>query len=229
MKSNNVAVSAAEVYKTYLIDGSKLEVLKDITFEVENAEFTVLSGASGSGKTTLLNIISGIDKPSSGKIIVFGNELNKQNENFLAGFRCKNIGYVFQSYNLISTLTVAENVAFPMEWLERQSGQIRNRVEELLQLLGLQNRAEHFPYQLSGGEQQRVAFARALANDPPLFLVDEPTGNLDAKTSRSVIQILQRLKGEKKTVVVATHDERIFQLADRKLHLEDGRLAKGDE
>jgi putative ABC transport system ATP-binding protein len=229
MKSNNVAVSAAEVYKTYLIDGSKLEVLKDITFEVENAEFTVLSGASGSGKTTLLNIISGIDKPSSGKIIVFGNELNKQNENFLAGFRCKNIGYVFQSYNLISTLTVAENVAFPMEWLERQSGQIRNRVEELLQLLGLQNRAEHFPYQLSGGEQQRVAFARALANDPPLFLVDEPTGNLDAKTSRSVIQILQRLKGEKKTVVVATHDERIFQLADRKLYLEDGRLAKGDE
>jgi putative ABC transport system ATP-binding protein len=229
MKSNNVAVSAAEVYKTYLIDGSKLEVLKDITFEVENAEFTVLSGASGSGKTTLLNIISGIDKPSSGKIIVFGNELNKQNENFLASFRCKNIGYVFQSYNLISTLTVAENVAFPMEWLERQSGQIRNRVEELLQLLGLQNRAEHFPYQLSGGEQQRVAFARALANDPPLFLVDEPTGNLDAKTSRSVIQILQRLKGEKKTVVVATHDERIFQLADRKLHLEDGRLAKGDE
>jgi putative ABC transport system ATP-binding protein len=229
MKTNDIAVSASLLCKTYQVGDTKIEALKDITLEVEKARFAVISGASGSGKTTLLNIIGGIDKPSSGKIVVFGNELNAQNENFLANFRCQNVGFVFQSYNLISTLTVAENIAFPMEWMNRQGAQIRRRVDELLELLGLKNRADHFPSQLSGGEQQRVAFARALANDPPLLLIDEPTGNLDAKTSQNVIQILQKLKGDGKTVIVATHDERIFRLADQKLYFEDGKLVSADE
>jgi putative ABC transport system ATP-binding protein len=195
-----------------------------VNLKIEKGEFAVICGASGSGKTTLLNIIGGIDKPTSGEIIVFGEELSLKDEDFLSDYRCNNIGFVFQAYNLVSTLTVAENVAFPMEWTRKPADNIRKRVEELMETVGLEHRADHFPFQLSGGEQQRVAFARALANDPPLLLVDEPTGNLDTKTSLKVIQMLQKLKHDGKTVIVATHDERILALAEQKLLLEDGRL-----
>ncbi len=192
------AIVASLICKTYQTGDANVEVLKDVNLNVGKGEFTVISGPSGSGKTTLLNIIGGIDKPTSGKIVVFGEDLSVKDEDFLADFRCHNIGFVFQSYNLVSTLTVAENVAFPMEWLQKQEDQIAKRVEELLETVGLQHRSEHFPFQLSGGEQQRVAFARALANDPPLLLVDEPTGNLDTKTSLKIVQILQKLKDEEK-------------------------------
>jgi len=195
-----------------------------VNLKIEKGEFAVICGASGSGKTTLLNIIGGIDKPTRGEIIVFGEELSLKDEDFLSDYRCNNIGFVFQAYNLVSTLTVAENVAFPMEWTRKPADNIRKRVEELMETVGLEHRADHFPFQLSGGEQQRVAFARALANDPPLLLVDEPTGNLDTKTSLKVIQMLQKLKHDGKTVIVATHDERILALAEQKLLLEDGRL-----
>jgi putative ABC transport system ATP-binding protein len=215
--------------KTYELTDTEIEVLKDVNLEIEKGEFTTISGPSGSGKTTLLNIMSGIDKPSSGKIFVFGIELGTKDENFLASFRCSNIGFVFQSYNLVSTLTVAENVAFPMEWLRKTGDYIQERVGELLELVGLQQRREHFPFQLSGGEQQRVAFARALANDPPLLLVDEPTGNLDLKTSLKIIEILRTQKDNGKTVIVATHDSQIFHLASQKLVLENGNLRSQDE
>jgi len=224
MKEIMTVVSASSLGKVYEANSLRVEVLKDVDFDVTEGEFTVVGGPSGSGKTTLLNIVGGIDKPTSGKIVVYGEDLGAQNEDFLAGFRCTNVGFVFQSYNLVSTLTVAENVAFPMEWARKKEQHIRGRVDELLGLVGLQNRTEHFPFQLSGGEQQRVAFARALANDPPLLLVDEPTGNLDAKTSAKIIQILSTLKEAGKTIIVATHDEHIFELAHQKLLLEDGRL-----
>jgi len=224
MKADKTVVLGSDLCKTYEIGDAKLEVLKDVNLKVGKGEFTVISGPSGSGKTTLLNIIGGIDKPTSGKIVVFGEDLSIKSEDFLASFRCNNIGFVFQSYNLVSTLTVAENIAFPMEWARKPENYIKERVEELLRVVGLQHRAEHFSFQLSGGEQQRVAFARALANDPPFLLVDEPTGNLDTKTSLKVIQILQKLKGDGKTVIVVTHDERIIQLADQKLYLEDGKM-----
>jgi putative ABC transport system ATP-binding protein len=219
-----IVVSAAFLSKTYQTSDIKVEVLKDVNLKIEKGEFAVICGASGSGKTTLLNIIGGIDKPTSGEIIVFGEELSLKDEDFLSDYRCNNIGFVFQAYNLVSTLTVAENVAFPMEWTRKPANNIRKRVEELMETVGLGHRADHFPFQLSGGEQQRVAFARALANDPPLLLVDEPTGNLDTKTSLKVIQMLQKLKHDGKTVIVATHDERILALAEQKLLLEDGRL-----
>jgi putative ABC transport system ATP-binding protein len=221
---SKVAVSASSLCKTYQIGGDVVEVLRDIDFAVEMCEFTVITGPSGSGKTTLLNIIGGIDKPTSGKIFVFEECLNDKDEDFLANFRCCNIGFVFQSYNLISTLTVAENIAFPMEWIQKPENHIRTRVEELLETVGLQHRANHFPFQLSGGEQQRVAFARALANDPPLLLVDEPTGNLDVKTSLKIVEILRKLKEDGKTIIVVTHDEGIIRLADQKLLLENGKL-----
>ena len=224
-----VIVSASSLGKVYEANGFKVEVLKDIDFEVKRGEFAVVGGPSGSGKTTLLNIIGGIDKPTSGKIVVYGEDLEARDENFLADFRCRNVGFVFQSYNLVSTLTVAENVAFPMEWARKSEEHIRGRVSELLGLVDLQQRAEHFPFQLSGGEQQRVAFARALANDPPLLLIDEPTGNLDVKTSAKIIQILSTLKESGKTIIVATHDEHISELAHQKLCLEDGRLISENE
>jgi putative ABC transport system ATP-binding protein len=224
MGKGKTVVSASFLRKTYQTRDIKVEVLKDVNLKIEKGEFTVICGASGSGKTTLLNIIGGIDKPTSGEIIVFGEELSLKDEDFLSDYRCNNVGFVFQAYNLVSTLTVAENVAFPMEWSRKAADKIRKRVEELMETVGLEHRADHFPFQLSGGEQQRVAFARALANDPPLLLVDEPTGNLDTKTSLKVIQILQKLKHDGKTVIVATHDERILALAEQKLLLEDGRL-----
>jgi len=207
-----------------MADG-KVEALLDVNLDVFSGEFMAICGASGTGKTTLLNLIGGIDKPTSGSVIVFGEDLTKKNENYLSDFRCNKVGFVFQSYNLVSTLTVAENIAFPMEWSRKTAKEIEERVSELLEKLGMRHRMNHFPAQLSGGEQQRVALARALANDPPLVLADEPTGNLDAVNAQKIIDILQMLKAKGKTVIVSTHDERIMQFADRTLCLENGTLA----
>jgi putative ABC transport system ATP-binding protein len=224
MKTSDFVVATHSLNKTYQVGDAEIEVLKGITLEVARGEFVAISGPSGSGKTTLLNIISGIDRPTNGKIIVLDQDLAVQDEDFLADFRCSHVGFVFQAYNLVSTLTVAENVAFPMEWTRKPEAAIETRVAELLETVGLQHRANHFPAQLSGGEQQRVAFARALANDPELILADEPTGNLDTKNGQKITQMLRMLKTKGKTVIVATHDPELMQLADRTVCLEDGRL-----
>jgi putative ABC transport system ATP-binding protein len=229
MKTIDSVVATHSLNKAYQVGDAEVEVLKGITLKVARGEFVAICGPSGSGKTTLLNLISGIDKPTSGQMIVLGQDLAVQDEDFLAEFRCRNVGFVFQSYNLVSTLTLAENVAFPMEWLRKPEAEIEKRVTELLETVGLQHRANHFPAQLSGGEQQRVAFARALANNPELILADEPTGNLDTKNVQKITQVLQMLKTNGKTVIVATHDPELIQLADRTMCLEDGRLASQNE
>lgn len=220
-----VAVSMRALGKTYVMGDVKVEVLKDVNLSLLSGEFVAVCGASGAGKTTLLNLISGIDKPTSGSVRVFADDLSDLSEDELSDFRCHNIGFVFQSYNLVSTLTVAENIAFPMEWARKPASEIEKRVATLLDSLGIRHRENHFPAQLSGGEQQRVALARALANDPPLVLADEPTGNLDSVNAVKIIDILAMLKAEKKTVIVSTHDERIVQLADRTFCVENGTLA----
>jgi putative ABC transport system ATP-binding protein len=222
-------INAQALGKAYQIGNEKLEVLKDVTFSILKAKFVVVSGPSGSGKTTLLNIIGGIDKPTTGKIFVNNEDLTDKDEDFLSDFRCNNVGFVFQAYNLVSTLTVAENVAFPMEWTGKPEEEIEKRITELLETVGLQNRANHFPAQLSGGEQQRVAFARALANDPQLILADEPTGNLDEKNAQKIVQVLELLKEKGKTVIVSTHELAIKELADQVLCLEEGKLAGKNE
>jgi putative ABC transport system ATP-binding protein len=221
-------VRAFDLCKVFQVGGEKVEVLRNLELDVGEGELAVVSGSSGSGKTTLLNIVGGIDRPTSGKIYVFDNDLTEKDEDWLADFRCSNVGFVFQAYNLIFTLTVAENIAFPMEWLRKPADETEKRVKDLLRDMKLESRANHFPSQLSGGEQQRVAFARALANDPPLLLIDEPTGNLDAKTSQNTIRLIQRLADNGKTMVLATHDERIFKISDKRLSLEDGKLVKLD-
>jgi putative ABC transport system ATP-binding protein len=160
--------------KTYILGTEKIDVLKNVNIQLQKGQFVTICGPSGSGKTTLLNIIGGIDQPTSGTIKVANQDLTSLNEEQLADFRCNQTGYVFQTFNLLSTLTVAENIAFPMEWVRKTSQEIEDRIQTLLETVGLQHRANHFPSQLSGGEQQRVAFARALANNPPLVLADEP-------------------------------------------------------
>lgn len=229
MSQQEIIVNAQELGKVYQIGDEKLDVLKNITFSIPKARFVVLSGASGSGKTTLLNMIGGLDKPTTGKIIVNGQDLTDQTEDELSDYRCSSVGFVFQAYNLVSTLTVAENIAFPMEWAGKSSEEVEKRVKDLLETVGLQSRANHFPSQLSGGEQQRVAFARALANDPELILADEPTGNLDDNNGQKIVQVLQLLKAKGKTVIVATHDVWIKKLADQILCLEEGKLASLNE
>jgi len=229
LKTSELAVAADSLNKTYQVGDTEVEVLKGITLKVMTGEFVAICGPSGSGKTTLLNIISGIDRSTSGKILVLSEDLTVKDEDFLADFRCNHVGFVFQSYNLVSTLTVAENIAFPLEWSRKPEEEVETRVAELLETVGLQHRANHFPSQLSGGEQQRVAFARALANDPELILADEPTGNLDTKNGQKITQILQMLKANGKTVIVATHDPDLMKLADWTACLEDGRLASQNE
>jgi putative ABC transport system ATP-binding protein len=228
-KNDGLMVNTQALEKTYELGTSKISVLKDINLEISRAKFVVICGPSGSGKTTLLNIIGGIDRPTKGKIIVAEKDLTVQDEDFLSDFRCNNVGFVFQAYNLVSTLTVAENIAFPMEWKQTPEKEVEKRVEELLKTVGLENRANHFPSQLSGGEQQRVAFARALANDPELILADEPTGNLDIQNAQKIIQVLQFLKSQGKTIIVSTHDMQIRELADQVFCLDEGKLVGQDE
>ncbi len=228
-EQTEIMVSIQSLERTYEIGDGKLQVLKDINLQIPKAKFAVICGPSGSGKTTLLNIIGGIDRPTKGKIVVDGQDLTAQDEDFLSDFRCNNVGFVFQAYNLVSTLTVAENVSFPMEWTRKPDREIEKRVEELLKTVGLEHRANHFPSQLSGGEQQRVAFARALSNDPKLVLADEPTGNLDVKNVQKIVQVLQFLKSEGKTVIVSTHDLQIRELADLVFCLDEGKLADNHE
>jgi putative ABC transport system ATP-binding protein len=219
-------VIATSLSRDFEIDDIIVEAVKDINLKVEEGEFVTIYGPSGAGKTTLLNLIGALDKPTSGKIVVFGHDLGTYDEKFLATFRSANVGFVFQSYNLISTLTALENIAFVIELAGWERDRINERSENLLKLFGLEQRANHFPAQLSGGERQRVAFARALANNPPLILADEPTGNLDTETGVEIVNILKQIKEEGKTVIVATHDEKLLKLADRSLCLKDGRLTE---
>jgi len=228
-KMKEKVILASSLYKQYQIGDLVIEALKDLNLEIVKGEFVSIYGPSGAGKTTLLNLIGGLDKPTSGKIVVFGHDLGTHDEEFLATFRCTQVGFVFQSYNLISTLTAIENVAFPMEFAGKSKERIEKQAENLLKLVNLEHRTNHFPAQLSGGEQQRVAFARALANDPPLLLADEPTGNLDMQTGLGIVRILEKMKGKRKTVIVATHDERILKLSNRTLCLQDGRIMDTNE
>lgn len=224
-----VVIKASSVCKEYTLGEITVKALNDVSLQVTKGEFVSITGPSGAGKTTLLNIIGGLDTLTSGSINVFGHDLSARDEDFLATFRCAYIGFVFQSYNLISTLTSSENVAFAMEIAGWPTKRAVRRAKTLLKTVGLSGRADHFPSQLSGGEQQRVAFVRALANKPLLLLVDEPTGNLDFKTGLEIVKILERLREKGKTVIVATHDERIMELSNRILRMLEGRIVEVNE
>jgi putative ABC transport system ATP-binding protein len=224
------AVDFVEVSKEYTVNGKTIKALSSITLNIKEREVAAIVGPSGAGKTTVLSIIAGLEKPSHGEARVLGLDLTVSNEHSLSAFRSANIGFIFQSYNLVSTLTAEENVELMMElagWSD--SGRNEKLTAELMNMVGLTDRAKHLPAQLSGGEQQRVAIARAMANDPALILADEPTGNLDQKTGLEIVKLLSRLKGEKgKTLVVTTHDDRILEMADVIYRLENGSLESVD-
>ncbi|HEY7519429.1 MAG TPA: ABC transporter ATP-binding protein [Methylomirabilota bacterium] len=203
--------------------GRPLTILDDVTLEIERGDAVAVIGPSGSGKSTLLGLIAGLDAPTDGTITVGGVDITRLGESALARFRRDTIGYVFQSYHLIPTLTAAENVAVPLELAGERRVDVRARA--LLEQVGLGDRAHHYPVQLSGGEQQRVALARAVALDPPLLLADEPTGNLDSATGAAIIELLFRLNRERRsTLVLVTHDPALADRADRVVSLRDGRV-----
>lgn len=204
----------------------KIEVIaiRDISLRIDNKDFIALLGPSGSGKTTFLHLLAGIDYPTAGKIIVDGEDITRFNEKKLIEYRRNKIGMVFQFFNLIPTLNALENVMLPMKFAGWKKEEARKRAENLLELVGLKNRMKHYPDEMSGGEQQRVAIAIALANDPPIILADEPTGELDTETGEQIVGIFKFLNEEGKTIVIATHDERIASLAKRRLKMVDGKI-----
>ena len=219
-------IEASDVRKTFASGSSNIEVLKGIDLNVRKGEVVAIEGPSGSGKSTFLGLLAGFDSPTQGSIKVDGAEITCMSEDQLAILRGRKLGFVFQSYNLIPTLTAEENVLLPME-LRGDVNSPQLRTGELLAAVGLESRASHYPAQLSGGEQQRVALARAFACSPSLLLADEPTGNLDSATGNLVLQMLLELnRSNGATLVIVTHDPALSRLTDRIIHLRDGRIIK---
>lgn len=216
-----------ELTKKYGQGESEVMALNHVSFSVEKGEFVAIIGASGSGKSTLMNMIGGIDHPTSGSVIIEGNDITSMNEDELAIFRRRNLGIIYQFYNLIPTLTSEENIALPWKLDGRKEN--KKRLAEILQVLGLEKRAKHLPGQMSGGQQQRVSIGRALINEPAFILADEPTGNLDSKTSRDIMDIL-KLANQKynQTILLVTHDEKIALQADRIITIGDGKVVKDE-
>ncbi len=213
--------------KTYGEGNNKVEALKNVSFSINRGEFTAIVGASGSGKSTLLHAIGGLDRPSSGKVYLDGEDIYKLNEEKLAIFRRRNIGFVFQFFNLIPVLDVEENISLPA-LLDKEKVD-KTYLEEVINMLGLKERITHLPSELSGGQQQRVSIGRALINKPAIILADEPTGNLDSKNSKEVIELL-KLSSKKynQTLIVITHDINIAEQADRVITIVDGKI-RSDE
>ena len=216
-------LQAQDVSKTYTIGERQITVLDNVSFVVNNGEFLVVNGSSGSGKSTLLSLMSGLDNPTTGRIWVDETDITDMSEDDLAPLRNEFIGFVFQSFHLVPSLTAIENIMFPAEL--KGDGQALQKAESLLQRVGLQERADNFPHQLSGGEKQRVAICRALINNPKLVFADEPTGNLDSHNGEAILQLLLELRQERQTtLVLVTHSAEIAKRAERVITLQDGRI-----
>jgi putative ABC transport system ATP-binding protein len=220
------AIEIRDVYKEYQRDSQKIPVLSGLTLSVEEGDYVALMGPSGSGKTTLLNLVGGLDQPTRGQVMVHGTDIAQLGGRPLAQWRSRNIGFIFQLYNLIPVLTALQNVELPL-LLHRMSGAERKkRAQTALELTGLGERTGHYPRQLSGGQEQRVAIARALVSDPAVLLADEPTGDLDRTSAEEILQLLERLNREyKKTIVMVTHDPHAAERAKRTVHLDKGVLS----
>jgi ABC-type lipoprotein export system ATPase subunit len=215
--------------KSFVMGRETVNALAGVDLTVEPQTFSAVVGPSGSGKSTLLYLLGGLDRPTSGRIVVAGQSIDQLDENALAVYRRRMVGFIFQSFNLISSMTAVENVAFPMRFAHRSRRVRTERALALLKQVGLENRAYHKPTELSGGQQQRVAIARALVNDPQLILADEPTGNLDTQSGAVIIQMLSELHSQGRTVVMVTHDPRLVRFATHSIRLVDGRVVTAEE
>jgi putative ABC transport system ATP-binding protein len=220
-------IAVDHVSKVYHRAAIEIPVLCDINLEIEAGEFLALMGPSGSGKTTLLNLIAGIDRPTSGRIIIDGQDISELSESALARWRADSVGFIFQLYNLIPVLTAAENVELPLLLTRLSRQERREHVRTALSVVGLADRMSHYPRQLSGGQEQRVAIARAVVTDPVVLVADEPTGDLDAKSAEEILELLNRLNAEfGKTIVMVTHDPRAAVRAHTMVHLDKGVLSR---
>ena len=218
-------IEVTDLQKTYVMGKAQVHALRGVSLRVQQGEFCCLMGASGSGKSTLLHLIGGLDRASAGEITVAGQKLSELDENDLAAYRRTRIGFVFQSFNLVSTMTAAQNVEFPMLFARVAPAERRRRAQHLLRTVGLAERLGHKPTELSGGEQQRVALARALVNQPTILLADEPTGNLDSQTGIEIMDIMRRANREAGiTILMVTHDPAVARYAERVIRLKDGNI-----
>ncbi len=223
---SDILLRAERLSKYYFLGDHKIMVLKDISLTINRGEFVVIAGSSGSGKTTLLSVLSGLDRPSSGKITMADRDITDLTEDQLAPVRNTLTGFVFQGFHLIPSLNGIENVMFPAEL--KKDPHAQSKAQALLDQVGLQDRGKNFPEQLSGGEQQRIAICRALINDPQIVFADEPTGNLDSENSAAIISLLVKLhKDRQMTLVIATHSQSLASRADRVVRLHDGRIEEG--
>jgi putative ABC transport system ATP-binding protein len=217
-------VETKDLNKIYPMGETEVRALSGLNVTIPAGSFTVVMGPSGSGKSTLLYLIGGLDWPTSGNILVGGEEIATMDENALAEYRRNKVGFIFQSFNLVANMTAEANVAFPLRFAGVKKKARVERAESLMDQVGLKDRIGHKPTELSGGQQQRVAIARALINDPPLILADEPTGNLDSTSGLAIIKLLDELRQAGKTILIATHDPRMLNYATHKIYLLDGRM-----
>lgn len=222
-------VQVKDVVKTFAVGGGQVTILKGITFTVTNGEFVSIVGPSGNGKSTLLNMVTGIDRPTEGQVIVGGNPVNKMSEDALARWRGENLGIIFQFFQMLPGLSLLNNVVLPMDLAGKfKPKERRERAMYLLDMVGLADQAHKLPALVSGGQQQRAAIARALANDPSLIVADEPTGNLDTAAARSIFDLFQKLVKDGKTMLMVTHDKELAREVPRKIEIMDGRITRDD-
>lgn len=227
MTTRREIVRTQNVCKTYVMGGETVHALRGITLTIYAGEYISIMGPSGSGKSTFFNMVGGLDKPTSGEVYIDEVDIAQLDPYELAWLRCRKIGYIFQTFNLIPVMTALENVTLPMVFAGVDPDEAREKGAALLELVGLGQRLHHKPAQMSGGQQQRVAIARALANDPAIILADEPTGNLDLKTGHAVIELLKQLKDERGvTIITATHDMKMLDASDRVIWITDGRVSR---
>jgi putative ABC transport system ATP-binding protein len=227
MNDIKTIVRVTGVKKDFTMGKSLIQVLKGIDLQINTGEYISIMGPSGSGKTTLFNMIGGLDKPSQGSVFIDEIDISQLDAYELAWLRCRKIGYIFQTFNIIQVMTALENVTLPMIFAGFPDDEARERGMELLDLVGLKKRFQHKPFELSGGQQQRVAIARALANDPAIILADEPTGNLDLSTGEEIITLLKMLSRDKGvTIISATHDLKMLNVSDRVIWISDGKVSK---
>lgn len=230
MSNPHTIVRVSGVTKVFKLRKHEVEALRGVDLEIHSGEYLSIMGPSGSGKSTLFNMIGGLDKPSSGKVFIDEVDIAQLDAYELAWLRCRKIGYIFQTFNLIQVMTALENVTLPMIFAGMHNDAAVEKGLELLEVVGLGDRFQHKPFELSGGQQQRVAIARAMANDPAIILADEPTGNLDLTTGEEIIELLKRLSEEKGvTVISATHDFKMLSVSDRVVWIRDGRIDKVEE
>ncbi|MBO5239391.1 MAG: ABC transporter ATP-binding protein [Lachnospiraceae bacterium] len=227
LDERKVVVEVEDLYKIYKVGTNKVRALNGVSFQVYEGEFCAIVGTSGSGKSTLLNMLAGLEHPTKGQIAIRGQHIEKMNENELVAFRREHVGFIFQSFNLMGTMTALENVALPLTFRGVPKKERLKRAERMIRLVGLEKHKKHHPNQMSGGQQQRVGMARALVLNPDIVFADEPTGNLDSVTSEEMMNLMRNVVNKHhKTLVMVTHDNQLASYADRIIHIKDGKIVK---